>query len=266
MQGVRNFKNNKQVKVYCPNGFANQLRLTLAGSFLVSNNYIESYSQEWVLNNHNNVELLNYFHPIPGVLFEKVDKENSINSTTFEMMINTYTKRTVCPSDALQEVKTQLRAKEWFLKEIDLFSQDKIWSDCAGIHARKTCKLSFLNLEETKYRTENKIDSNEDILNKIKDFKSVYLATDNKQTQSWFKEKLNSRLIVYKDIITGNEFPTEQYTRDDVIRYTDPEHTVADFLILLKVGCFSGTNQSSFSGLIKNIRNSFMDFSLYGKV
>jgi hypothetical protein len=39
-----------------------------------------------------------------------------------------------------------------------------------------------------------------------------------------------------------------------------------DFLILLNVEAFLGTNQSSFSGLIKNIRNNFNDFPFYGKV
>lgn len=266
MQGVQKFKHLKDVCVHSPNGFANQLRLALAGAFLVRNNYIATYTQEWVLNNHNNVDFLNYFQPLDGVIFKKVAVENSINSTTFEMMIRTYTKNTVSALEALQEVKGSLIPNETVQQNLCLFSENKSLTNFIGIHARRTCKLSFLNLEESKYRTVSKIDSNENVLNKIKDFNNIYLATDNQETQRWFKDRLGERMLVYSTILNGEELPQLSYSRESVTRHTDPLHTVIDFLVLLKVGVFLGTNQSSFSSLIKNIRNNFNDFSFYGKV
>lgn len=266
MQGVQKFKHLKDVCVHCPNGFANQLRLALAGSFLVINGYINTYTQEWVLNNHNNVDFLNYFQPLEGVIFKKVNIEHSINSTTFEMMIRTYTKNKVSPLDALQEVKSNLIPNQCVNQELELFLKNKDLNNSVGIHARRTCKLSFLNLEESKYRSECKIHSNQELLDNIKDFNNIYLATDNKETQKWFKDRLGDRVWFYSSILNGKEMPDFPYSREHVTRYTAPLHTVIDFLVLLKVGVFLGTNQSSFSGLIKNIRNNFNDFLFYGKV
>ena len=39
--------NNKHVNVKCPFGFANQLRLALAGFFLVCSGYINTFNIEW---------------------------------------------------------------------------------------------------------------------------------------------------------------------------------------------------------------------------
>lgn len=266
MQGVQKFKHLKDVYVHSPNGFANQLRLALAGSFLVRNGYIATYTQEWVLNNHNNVDFLNYFKPLNGVIFKKVAMENSINSTTFEMMIKTFTKNTVSAFEALQEIKKEFIPNQTTKQELDTLLQDKDITNYAGVHVRRTCKLSFLSLEESKYRTINKIDSNEETLNKLKDFNNIYLATDNQETQNWFKARLGNRVLVYSLINDGRENPDVSYTRESVNRHTAPLHTVIDFLVLLRVGIFLGTHESAFSGLIKNIRNKFNDHPFYGKV
>lgn len=266
MQGVQNFKNDKHIKVHCPNGFANQLRLLLAGAFLSRNKYIESYTQEWVLNNHNNVDFLDYFKPLDGVQFTQVDKQRAINSTTFQMMIKTYTKNTVAPIEALQEIKNQLQPKETIKKHLDYFLKDKSLDNYVGVHVRRTCKLSFLNLEESKYRTVVKLASNEEVYQKIKNYKNIFLATDNQETQNWFKDKLKDNILIYSTILSGQEVSELPYTRNAVVRHTLPLHTVMDFLILLQTGIFLGTDESSFSSLIKNIRNNFEDFLFYGKV
>lgn len=260
-RGVDNTEERKNLKIECDDGFANQIRLALAGDFLANHKYIESYSQKWILNNHNNVNFLHYFNPLPNIKlvssFHPYDK-NIINTTTFKKMIYTFIGSTVPYQEIFNFAIKNLQPLDYIKELVDIFCKKNNLHETLGLHVRKTCKIASLKNSSIKNLT------NEEYLNISKGYKKVFLSTDNKETQDWFKEKLQDKLIVYQDIKDGKELFEGNYRRDKVVRYTDPLHTVMDLLILLKCNTFIGTCNSSFSLLILHWRNNEKDFKLSG--
>jgi hypothetical protein len=76
---IKQITNKQDVFVKCKSGFCNQLRLMLAGSFLVTNGFINSYTQEWLLSNENNVDYLGYFNSLPGVTLAPITEGKSVS-------------------------------------------------------------------------------------------------------------------------------------------------------------------------------------------
>lgn len=253
------------VYVKCPDGFANQLRLMLAGCYLMHANIIADFIFEPVINNHNNVDFLSYFEPLPFITYDKitnVEKSKIIDTASFTGMLQRFT-HNVEWQTALIDVLKFLKPKKEIKQKVKQFVLDNNINSSCGIHARRTCKLAIL----TQSLNRHSLLKNKDLLHVCQDFDSVFLATDNKETQEWFKANLQSQLCVYKDITNGNEmFSKNTYDREYVERFTDAEHAIMDFLILKNCGVFVGTNESAFSLLIHYWRQNPNDFLIYGKV
>jgi hypothetical protein len=260
-----NNKHKTDLHVYCPDGFANQLRLLLAGSFLRLSGSINSYTQEWVLNNHNNVNFLDYFIPLPKVTLGKLDVEerDKITSTTFQMMIKTFTQNLYDYKTAFDIVIKYLLPLPETDRKVAEFADCYDLSNTLGIHVRRSCKLALLN---DAHNRQTGILTNLEILRICERYKNIYLATDNRETQDFFKAALGDKLIYYQPIQEGCEKFVGEYDRNLVERFTTPLHTIMDFLILQRCGVFLGTNESFFSILIYYIRKCVNDFYLFGRI
>ena len=70
----------------------------------------------------------------------------------------------------------------------------------------------------------------------------IYIATDNKDTQDIFINKYKDRIII-KKIVPSNE-----------LRQTSLQDAVVDIYICAGANYFLGSNGSSFSDLINNLR------------
>jgi hypothetical protein len=248
------------IYVRCTEGFGNQLRIMLAGSYLVQHGYISRYTQEWVLNNENNVNFLEYFEPLPGVTIAFCDGNRTlIKASTFQGLIKEYAP-SVNWKEALQWSLQHLQPLPHIQEEVDRFVCKHDIKNCIGIHARRTCKLQLL-AEEINNNRSNPI-SNEKILELASPYSKIFLATDNKQTQCYFKKQFNSKLIVADNITNGNEISQSS----KIERFTSKKHTILDFLILKHCNYFVGSSESSFSSLIFYWRNNKKDFYLFGKI
>ncbi len=270
MGNVAQSTNRTNITVRCPDGFGNQLRLALAGSFLVTKGFIKSYTQEWIINNHNNVDFLDYFLPLPGVKFAPIElstpDNDIISTTTFEMMINTFSKNSCSWQDAFETIKPYLIPKENIWNEAQRFIQSNNIQSAVGVHVRRTCKLAILQQGAIATRSINSIQTNEQVLELCKLHNAVFLATDNRQTQQWFADKLKDKCKIFAKIKESKETFDGSYDRNKVERFTSKEHCVMDFIILQHCSQFIGSNESSFSQLIKNIRKNEKDPSLIGKL
>lgn len=250
LNGIRNITDVKTINVKCPMGFCNQLRLLLAGSYLVTNGFIDSYTQEWIINDQNNVDYFTYFKSLPGVKMHPIEERasikhnNIINSSCFGSVVDFFTKHNVDVKTAFASVISKLVIKEPIRHKIKNFIERFNIPNALGLHLRETDKVSLYSNEQIVYPVDY-------ILDITKPYEVVYLATDNKTTQEIYKNKLGSKLVTFSSIFNNNE-------RE---RNTEPEHTIADFLILQQCNTFLGTNRSSFSTLIKCARNNVNDFN-----
>lgn len=255
------------IYVRCPDGFANQLRILLAGVYLMQTNCIHSFTFEWVLNNHNNVNFLDYFEALPGITMKPIDvsvaEEKIIKTCSFEYLINKYSKRGTLWNNALSVALKYLIIKRDVQLEVDSFVKQNKINESLGVHARRTCKTALLEGVHDRSLPL----TNTEILSICRSFTKVYVATDNKETQDYFIKELNDSVVVYKPIIHGAEhFPYDEYSRDGVQRYTDGKHNIMDFLSLKQCKTFLGSNESSYSLLLFHWRKNGNDYHVFGKL
>lgn len=259
--------NNQLQDIYakCNDGFCNQLRMLLAGEFLVKEKYIQSYTQEWTTTNHNNIDFLNFYETPSFINFKKIpNKEVNWVDGTFAGMTGKYIEKNgkKWPLNLIKAFKT-LKLKNNIQQIIDRYLQDINTSELLGIHVRRTCKLG-VNKE---FNRTSVLLTNKQYLEILEDYNlNVYVSTDNKETQSYFKQNLKTRYNAFKDIEKGIEEYCSVYRREDVVRFTDPLHTIIDFYTLLNCKRFIGTESSSFSALIYHLRNKPNDFKIVGGV
>ena len=246
--------------IKCPDGFVNQLRLSLAANYLVSNKIIESAEQEWVINNHNVVSYEKFFHPLPNVKFVNPisDEQKIITTQSFTgllWMINKDIKK------AFRESYKDLIIKEKTKSLIDIYINENDIKNCIGVHVRTGCKTAILLSDDNRNLPTNVSRS---IIELLHTNHKIYLATDNHETQEKYKQIFGDRLLFFDKIKKGKESFGPRYDRDKVRRFTSDIHVVADFLILQKCKKFIGSNESSFSIAIKWLRENYADTKILG--
>jgi hypothetical protein len=274
MAHISQITDKKNINISCPDGFANQLRLALAGVYLKMTGCVDTYNIEWVLNNHNNVQFTDYFTPLPGITFEKIDyssisHNDVVDTCSLKAVIESLSRKkdNIYWEEALKSALHYLQPKPEIQDAVDIFVNKHNITNSLGLHVRRTCKTAILKSDTSECRSDSSILSNEDILDVCSTYDSIYLATDNNETQTWFREKLASKkLIIYSYIKTGSETFNGGYNRNNVTRYTDSIHTVMDFLILKQCKTFLGTSESSFSLLLKYWRNNSDDYPITGRL
>lgn len=251
--------------VCCGDGFANQLRLSLAGSFLVQANCIASFTQEWTLSNHNNVDYTEFFKPLPQINYQSVknvDPERVITSSSFEELIKKYGGNKFQWPVAFQIASKYIIPQLHISEYVEDFIKKNNIANAIGLHVRRTCKTKLLEISQKRGTPL----SNNEMLNVCHNFPKVFLATDNSETQNWFKERLLEKLVTIEDIANSSEEWETSYNPELVKRHTTPLHTVLDFLILKRCKTFQGSNESSYSLLLHQWRKTQHDFHVFGKV
>jgi len=259
---------NRNVVVRCSEGVGNQLRLFLAGTYLVKNGFINSFTQEWVLNNHNNVNFCDFFVVPIGVevtnTYHQIPKCETITESTFRQMIQQYAPHIPWKVAILESFK-YLHVKPCINDYIETFVANNNINNSVGIHARRTCKTAFLNNGSNTNRVlpiTNKL-----ITEICNNHSNIFLATDNRETQEYFKNNINSHVVVAANIPSGHEKHCyDIYSNEQVHRYTTDTHTIFDFLILKQCKMFVGSNESSFSLLVYYWRNNTLDYYIHGKL
>lgn len=249
------------IKIRCADGFANQLRLTLAANLLVEKKMEKEAVQEWILNNHNVVDFLKFFYPLPNVRFSKLSdtEENLIKTHSFESM----TRRTGASSiiDLFNEAYSYLKLKSNHEEIIKNFIDEFDIKSRIGLHVRTGCKSALLLSEKGRSKP---IPHGAIIKFLMTNDKKIFLATDNAETQDKFLNIFQERIVFFEKIHEGKEKFEGSYDKKRVARFTGDMHTVADFYILQSCRHFIGSNESSFSIMINYIRNRELDYQIKG--
>lgn len=250
--------NNIYIK--CPDGFVNQLRLSLAANILVKRQVAKKASQEWVINNHNVVDYNKFFNPLPYLIFEKIEENDVIVTESFKSMTRALTKDNNIV-EIFNESYADLKIRENYKNLFEKFIKENQIDQCVGVHLRTGCKAALL--AECKNRSQ--LLPHDEIIDILKLKKEkIYLATDNAETQNKFLDIFKERILFFKKINEGVEKFNLKYDRNLVKRYTSDLHVVADFYLLQKCKNFIGSNESSFSIMIQFIRNNKEDYPLKG--
>jgi len=250
------------INAKCNDGFCNQLRMLLAGILLVRDGCIKEYNQEWTITNHNNINFLDFYDE-PQFITLKSISQVDINWTDgcFAGMTGKYIDKNGQKwAKNLKDVFKSLRLKPTVQQIIDNYLQDIDIENHIGVHARRTCKIGG----NKHFNRTNLLLTNQQFLDIVEDYKlKVFVATDNKQTQDYFKKHLKDRFVAYNDIAAGSEnHSSNEYIRENVARFTGALHTIVDFYTLLKCKRFIGTETSSFSSLIYHIRGNANDYKI----
>lgn len=256
------FTTPQHIYTKCNDGFCNQFRMLLAGEFLVQEKYIQSYTQEWTTTNHNNIDFLNFFEPPKFVQIKNIPQDQ-INCTdgAFAGMTGKYVEKNGKKWLLnLRSIFNTLRLKENIQQLVNKHLEKINCKNIVGIHVRRTCKISA----NKAFKRTSSLLSNQQFLNILNDYNlKVYVATDNKETQEFFKQKLKDRCIVYQDILNGTQnYCSDEYIRENVARFTEPLHTIIDFYSLLNCKRFLGTESSSFTALVYHLRNIADDYKI----
>jgi hypothetical protein len=249
------------IKIRCPDGFANQLRLTLAANLLVEKKIAKEAIQEWILNNHNVVDFLKFFHPLPSVSFSKLleTEEDLVKTQSFEFMTKRINARSIV--DLFNEAYSYLKLKNDHEITIKNFIDEFDIKNRIGLHIRTGCKSALLLSEKGRSKP---IPHGAIIKFLMTNNKKIFLATDNAETQDKFLNIFQERIVFFEKIREGKEKFEGAYDRKRVTRFTGDMHTVADFYILQSCRHFIGSNDSSFSIMINYIRNRELDYQIKG--
>lgn len=259
--------NDLTLNIKCNDGYCNQLRILLAGVFLLQNQYIKECNINWTITNHNNINFLDYYEQPAYLKFKQLSKHQiNLHEATFIDTISKYTNDTTNWSLKLIKAFKTLKLKPNVKRQINKYLKSINIDRVVGIHARRTCKISANEM----FNRSRYLLSNQEFINLLQNYRhryyNVYIATDNSETQFFFKNALKERYISYKDIEKSIESHCTPYDREKVVRFTDPLHTIIDFYTLLNCKHFIGTESSSFSSLIYYLRNNPNDFKIVGGV
>ena len=250
----------------CNDGFCNQFRMLLAGEFLVREKLVQTYTQEWTITNHNNVNFLDFFeHPKHVQLKSIPQTKVNWSDGSFAGMTSKYIEKNGQKwGKNLRVTFGTLKLKPHIQQIVDEYLCDIKSSNTLGVHVRRTCKIGVNKI----FNRNVNLLTNKQYLELVNDYKlNVYISTDNKETQRLFKQHLKKRCLIYQDINKGCEdYCSENYTRADVVRFTTPLHTIIDFYTLLNCKRFIGTESSSFSALIYHLRDTADDYKITSNI
>ena len=207
-------------------GLCNRLRV-LCSYYQEAKKQNKELRVQWERDKNCPGHFLDYFKPIEGVSFGKVDKKASKGK--WHPDFNPYEghdiyKDVLIPSDPIQsEVNHLARIMR---------------NDYTAIHVRRTDHILNRNGKNV-FKPDSEFFK---FLDKTDN--RIYLATDNFNTQKVFYEKYAKRITFIKFIIKEG------------FRHTPLDDAVIDLYLCINAKTFDGTPWSSFTGLIKHIRRS----------
>jgi hypothetical protein len=120
--------------------------------------------------------------------------------------------------------------------------KEKLPTTYIALHIRRTDLVNITKKREI-------YTSNHHFFNFVDQFDKnlmIYLATDNPATQKLFLEKYKTRIVIYNNINNHKKFGS---------RFTPLQHAVIDLYLCIDSTFFCGTQGSSFSQMIKMIKD-----------
>ena len=216
------------IVIYPTEGLCNKLRVVFS-----YNQFAQSHNQKllvvWNRTHKCNGIFLNCFKPVENILFmKKYDikyKMNYIGYSRHQDFYPDYTKLQILPY--LQKIVDKKR---------------KILGDkYIAVHIRRTDHVSLAKMSK-RYTSDEEFT---DFLKKNEGV-NIYLATDNRTTQNKYIKLFPERIKATK-LIDG---------KNKNLRKTSMKDAVIDLFTCVHADKFMGSDWSSYSGLINNLRKT----------
>ena len=239
-------------------GFCNYLRVVFS-FYEYAKSIDEKLTVIWLISTQCNGYLLDYFEPIPNIVFLLEPPENIVIE---DIKLNVY------------EEKPNLIYKGWdphplfspyeysslhngiyifkylkllpYMNDKIIEKQHIIGNNYISVHIRRTDHIELAK-EWSGFTTDN------DFIQFIDKFENtpIYIATDNKETYNLFKQKYNNRIPFeyHKELSGWKESETWEGAR-----HTTLEDAILDIYLCVYSTHFMGSGISSFSHTINSLR------------
>jgi hypothetical protein len=232
------------IRLYSHSGLCNRLRLITGYKYLsdLTNKKIEMF---WVKSRQCNTLFKDLFEPIPNVNFHYLKWNISEQKTrppntarTFDLFPH---------SDKIRNQNHLIfKPLNALRKKIDEI-KNKIDRDYIACHVRRT---DIIQIHKKYGVTPPPDEFFFDFVNQYPNH-NIFLATDDRKTQTTFSDKFGDRLILSATIARhgSQRWP---------IRTTPISEAVIDLFLCIGAHAFIGTNCSSFSGFINGYRKGIV--------
>jgi hypothetical protein len=207
-------------------GFCNKLRVTFS-YYLLAKSQNKKLVVIWNIDEFCTGFFLDYFEPIEDITFKKTNEDN--------LEID------YCGCSIIKEYEPDYKELK-LLPNMILKIQNimnLLDNNYIAVHIRRTDHISLA-------KEDNSYTSDEDFFNfidKEKENKNLYIATDNKDTYDLFSNK-------YKDTV---KIPYHKQLNE--LRETTLEDSIIDIYMCVNSSNFKGSGYSSFSELISFLRS-----------
>jgi hypothetical protein len=218
-------------------GLCNKLRVTFS-YYLLAKSQNKKLYVIWNIGSDCLGFFLDYFEPIQDIIFEKNNIKNlKIDYSGCEILKEyppNYKELIVLPS-----LKLKIQN---IINSLD--------NNYIAVHIRRTDHITLA-------KKNNSYTTDEDFFNfidKEKENKNLYIATDNKDTYDLFSNK-------YKDIVkipyhNTNKNTNKNISASNTLRQTTLEDSIIDIYVCVNSSNFKGSGWSSFSNLIYTLRKN----------
>ncbi len=225
---LNKLKNDDCISIKATNGLNNRLEVLLSYLHL-SNKLNKKFKLYWPIDETCPDHFNNLFEDIPNVEFINNFKLSNIDFITHNPYNYDYVK---------DNYYNLLKPKEHIKNKINLII-NKLENNYIACHVRRTDFLKekyakdYIKLDEYYFNFIDKFEIN----------KKIYLATDNYDTQQSFIKKY------------GNRIECKIIEKSNKLRQTSLEDAVIDIYVCANANDFIGTQKSTFSNTIINLRN-----------
>lgn len=239
------FVNKEQdIFVELEGGLCNKIRTIVGFNYLARKKNVKLYTLweyssecpgyfEDLFYSIDNVIILRNKHQIPKKNIKSYYKLNDFKSKKHNLKNNEH----------LINYKN-LKIKNSIKNEINNFIEKNDITNSLGLHIRRTDHIEYLNNNNRQYmiRDYDYYNKKIEIFQKSNNHKNVFIATDNLDTQKYYRNKYPN-IIFLKFIKPNNN-----------LRKTSLEDALKDIIILSKCKYFKGTVYSSFSNLVRTLK------------
>lgn len=208
-------------------GLANRLRVVFSYLYNALKEK-KNLTVIWKINYMCEGYFLNYFEPINNVTFlPKLPDKMRVNYCG-------------CSSTKWDYNYAKLVLKTTIKNKINNYISKYLGNDYVSVHIRRTDHVSLA-------KHKGKYTDDQSFIKYIDKYPTskIYLATDNYNTQVFFKNRYKNRLYMYQPIVPNNH-----------LRQTSLEHSIIDVYICAKSKQFMGSGFSSYSSLINMVRKT----------
>jgi hypothetical protein len=230
----------EELNIFCSSGLSNRIR-TILGFKAVCDKFNKKLNVIWIPDNACNGNFTDYFKDINNVNFfkKKIEPVHYLGQSSIKNILNHYK-----IEKKEYELYSNIKLKKHIENKVIDFINNNDIKNCVGIHVRRTDYTgNFIG------KLLNGSNDDSEFFNYIDKYSKgcpFFIATDNKETQTIFKNKYGNRALFYSKIKDIKN-----------LRKTSLEDAIIDIFILSNCLKIKGTYNSSFTDFSKNLKKKY---------